>query len=66
MAFNLTRKKLTPNPLADRMDYGDCMKAAIIWFDKALSLEHLANKDLQDSALQKAAMYENMAHDGRK
>lgn len=70
MTFNLApssaKKKLTPNPDPARLDVGDCQRAAIIWFEKALSLTHPMNKQQQNSALDKACMYEQMMFDGRK
>lgn len=65
MQFDLSRKKktLTPNPTQDRLSAKDCFMASSKWLVKACQAVDEISAEI---ALNKAAKYENMAHDGRK
>lgn len=65
MQFNLApaaKKKLEPNPLPNRLSAAECQRASDKWLMQALLAD---DKLLETIAIDKSAMYEQMAHDGR-
>ena len=65
MFLNLSKPKpvLEPNPESDRLTAADCFIARDTWLTKATTTDDPVSQTLM---LNKAAMYEDMAFDGRK